>query len=112
MKMEHIVQFAIGIDDDAIRKRVVEAAEREIIGDIKRQVLNQIFESRSYYQEDATPDDPMQLWVKDLIIESLKEKESEIVLAAAKILADRLPRTKTFKNLLEKMKEETENGMG
>lgn len=109
--MEHIVQFAISIDDNAIKKRVVEAAEREIISDIKQQVLNQIFESRSYYRKDATPNDPMQLWVKDLIIESLKEEEKGIVLAAAKILADRLPRTKAFKSLLEKMKEEVEDGI-
>ena len=29
--MEHIVQFAIGIDDESIRKTVIETAEKQII---------------------------------------------------------------------------------
>ena len=33
--MEHIVQFAVGIDDEAITNRVSEHAEKEIIKDLR-----------------------------------------------------------------------------
>lgn len=41
--MEHIVQFAIGIDDEAIRNRVTESAEKQITESIKRDVEGTIF---------------------------------------------------------------------
>lgn len=51
--MEHIVQFAIGIDDDAIRERIVANAEKEIIKDLKQDVANKLFEAY-YYNGNAT----------------------------------------------------------
>ena len=44
--MEHIVQFAINIDDERIRNAVVETAERQIINDIRRDVEEIIYESK------------------------------------------------------------------
>ena len=34
--MEHIIQFGIGVDDDAIVKKVSENAERQIINDLEK----------------------------------------------------------------------------
>ena len=45
--MEHIVQFAISIDDDTITKRVEERAEKVIIDDIRKKVENAFFEISS-----------------------------------------------------------------
>lgn len=41
--MEHIVQFAIGIDDEAIKKRITESAEKQITDSIQKDVEKMIF---------------------------------------------------------------------
>lgn len=97
--MEHIVQFAIGIDDDAIRKRVIESAEKQIIEKLTYDVKSQIFKPH-YYKKDKLTDE-LQDWVEkrieDIIIESCKD---EIIERAAAMLADRLSRTKKAKEAL------------
>ena len=52
--MEHIIQFAIGIDDDRIVKLVEDNASKQIIGDLKQQVANRIF-SAYYCGQNANP---------------------------------------------------------
>ena len=40
--MEHIVQFGIDIDDEAIRKIIMEKAEKSILDDMKKQIRTDI----------------------------------------------------------------------
>lgn len=40
--MEHIVQFGIGIDDDAIREIVMKKAEKSIMEDLKKEIRSEI----------------------------------------------------------------------
>ena len=40
--MEHIVQFGIGIDDEAIRKIIMEKAEKSILDDLKKEIRSDI----------------------------------------------------------------------
>lgn len=40
--MEHIVQFAIGIDDEAIVKRVTQVAEKQIVKAIQEKAEDQL----------------------------------------------------------------------
>ena len=100
--MEHIVQFAIGIDDNAIVKKVEENAEQTIIKDIKQMVCNRLFES-SYYNSNARPTDPLSGFTQRLV-ESFLEKNKEIILEKAAVhLADKLARSKAGKALLERV---------
>ena len=46
--MEHIVQFGIGIDDESIRKRIEETAEKQIIETLTKDVKSTIFEKDSW----------------------------------------------------------------
>ena len=100
--MEHIVQFAVSIDDNAITQYVTKNAEKEIIKDLKQQVANRLFESR-YYRSNADPErDPLSEWAKEEIIDAFLEKNKDkIISEAAKELAIKLARTKAGKAILE-----------
>ncbi len=103
--MEHIVQFAVSIDDDAITQYVTKNAEKEIIKDLKQQVANRLFESR-YYRGNSDPErDPLNEWAKNEIINTfLDENKDKIISEAAKELAVKLARTKAGKAILEDLK--------
>lgn len=102
--MEHIVQFAIGIDDEAIVKIVNENAERVIINDLKQQVANKLFQ-RDYYRNNADPErDPLSTFAKGIVERFLVENKDIIIERAAEQLADKLARTKKAKEILNGIK--------
>ena len=88
--MEHIVQFAVSIDDNAITARVSENAEKEIIKDLKQQVANKLFESR-YYRRNVDPkNDPLSEFAKEIVYAFLEENKNVIIENASKMLAEKL----------------------
>lgn len=94
--MEHIIQFAIGIDDKAIRERVEANAERTIIEDIKKDVKDHLYMKNSwgagYLNQPSN-------YFNDKITEFINENKDEIIALAAKNLAERLAKTKAAKEL-------------
>ena len=90
--MEHIVQFAIGIDDEAIRKRIEQTAENQIIDSIKSDVTDQIFRKSNWKNETQ-----LHSWVKDIVVEAILEHKDEIIKSAAMELCDYMKRTKAVK---------------
>ena len=109
--MEHIVQFGIGIDDEAIRKIIMEKAEKSILDDLKKQIRtdidNQIFViDRGWYGKDYKKVD-LQDWVKDLVVKTLEDHKTEIIERASERLADKMSRTKVIKEAMaEKVRED------
>ena len=99
--MEHIVQFAIGIDDEAIRKRVIDCAYDDVVKKLVEEAKTDVkLNNRSYYYR--------QTW-SDIIERALhhyfdSNRDMIFELAASK-LADSYRRTKVFK---EKMAEALE----
>lgn len=101
--MEHIVQFAIGIDDDAIVKKVSENAEKEIIKELKQDVANKIFEAY-YWNKNADPKtDRLSNFSEHIVLSFLEENKEDIITKAAALLADRLARTKKGKEILNNL---------
>jgi hypothetical protein len=96
--MEHIVQFAIGIDDEGIKERITENAEKQIIKDIEQQVRNKLFEP--FYYRDADEKSPLSDYSKRLIESFLEKHKEEIIEKAAVHLAEKLARSKAGKALL------------
>ena len=96
--MEHIVQFAIGIDDDAIRKRVVESGEKQIIDSIAADVRKQIFRKDPW---SRGKEEEFTIYADRKIEDILNSWKDEIVDAAAEKLADRLMRTKRVKEAVD-----------
>lgn len=98
--MEHIVQFAIGIDDDAIKKRVEENAEKTIINELKSEISKTIFD-KDYY---GRPTKTLSTWAGSYLEDFLEKHKTEIVECAGKILAEKLTRTKAVKEMVEGLK--------
>ena len=102
--MEHIVQFAIGIDDDAIRKRVIDCAYNDVVKQLMEEAKRDVKLTSSYYRPENT-------WA-DLIDRALRhyfdENKDTIINLAAEKLADSYKRTKAFKETMAKKMEELE----
>lgn len=102
--MEHIVQFAIGIDDEAIKNRIKDTAEKQITEDITKQVRSEIErEIFEFYKSPWEKNEKIigvQEWVKKLVVEVLDKNEERIVSMAAERLADKLSRTKAIKEAM------------
>lgn len=114
--MEHIVQFAIGIDDAAIVKRVTESAENQIVSELKKKYESEIehqifkFERVGWGRSTEEVKGGLQDWVKDLVTDILHKHQEEIVEMAAEKLADKMSRTKAIKAVMvEKVAGEVES---
>ncbi len=100
--MEHIVQFAIGMDDNAIKQRVEEAAEKTIINNLQQEVRDKLFEPGNYSRRPTKPGDPLSSFSKSLIEGFLSDNKDELLDKAALYLADRLCKTKAAKEIIAK----------
>ena len=96
--MEHIVQFAIGIDDNAIVKKIEESAEKQIIKSIEKTIRNKLFEV-PYYRAD-TEDSHLSDYSRRLVESFLEKNKEELLEKAAVYLAEKLARSKAGKALL------------
>ena len=99
--MEHIVQFAIGIDDEAIRKRIEQTAEKQIVDSIKEDISDHIFRETTWAKDSV-----LQNWVKDIVIEAVLEHKDEIIKSAAMELCEYMKRTKAVREAVSGAVEE------
>lgn len=107
--MEHIFNIAINMDDETIKQKVAEKAEKEIMSNLQREVGRVIFERTNYYDygrnSKGYDENHLSSWAKMQFEDFLKKYKDEIITGAAKELADRLVRTKAGKAILENLKE-------
>lgn len=101
--MEHIVQFAIGLDDDAIRKELEANAVKQIEKDLKQELIDRMFDTsdtwgrhRSNYHANPQTD-PLSAWVRNMVSETLLTYKDRIIERAAEVLAESLKRTKAVR---------------
>lgn len=114
---EHILNFAIAIEDDAIINAVQSKAEKQIIEEIKLEVLSKIFESNKYYGEKVVSIDRysgktvvdknaiLNEFAKCIIKESMESFKDEIVELAANRLVESARRSKKWKESIENVCE-------
>lgn len=94
--MEHIVQFAIGIDDKAIQERIEEHAYTDVLAKLTKNAVDSVFSHSSAYSREL-------MWEKlmDNALQSfLEERKDEIIDKAANMLADRFQRTKKYREAM------------
>lgn len=51
--MEHIVQFAIGIDDKAIQNRIEEYAYRDVLDKLAKNAVDSVFAHTNAYSRET-----------------------------------------------------------
>ena len=104
--MEHIVQFAIGIDDEAITKTVKESAERQIIEAIRKDVERIIFSGSPFsYKNEVDKNNPKE-WVIDMVRSVIEDNKDQIIEGAISELAKNMAKTKAVKEAVAKTLEE------
>ena len=95
--MEHIVQFAIGIDDNAIKKRIEDNAYDDIVERLIKEAKNDLPQVRSFERGVN-----WRFLVDDRLDYFLEKNRDDIIDAAAEKLCESFKRTKAYK---EKMTE-------
>ena len=100
--MEHIIQFAVGIDDERIVKHIEERAEKTITDELKKKVEQQMFRCNFY----GEPTRELSNWTASLVESFLKDHKDEIIELAGKHLAEKLVRTKAVKEMIENLKND------
>lgn len=94
--MEHIVQFAIGIDDKAIQSRIEEYAYRDVLDKLAKNAVDSVFAHTNAYSREN-------MWktlMEDALHSFLEERKDEIIDKAANTLADRFQRTKKYREAM------------
>lgn len=94
--MEHIVQFAIGIDNKAIQNRIKEYAYRDVLDKLAKNAVDSVFAHTNAYSRDT-------MWktlMEDALQSFLEERKDEIIDKAANMLADRFQRTKKYREAI------------
>lgn len=92
--MEHILNIGVVIDDDAVQRSVVQ--------DLVNQFESRTYEairSRSGYYYSESRDETLRSFAKDMIMKFFDEHKAELIEAAAPIVAQRLSKTKTTKEV-------------
>lgn len=103
----HIVSFSVGIDDNAIRENIMASAEQQIIREIKRDVLNQLFTRKDYWKSEIKLDQHGNVadikdirfrdYARNLIVKAIGDNKDAIIEAAAEMLVESYKRTKAWK---------------
>lgn len=101
--MEHIVQFAIGIDDEKIKERVVECAYNDVVKQLMAEAKKDLKLTNSYYR-------PGETWssIVDRALQKYFDENKDLIIElAATKLADSYRRSKAYKEAMVKAMEET-----
>ena len=95
--MEHIVQFAVSVDDDRIQKIMEESAAKQIADDIKA-----ASHGAKYYSGDLNkePENLRKLF-KESIDEYVKENADKIIEIVVPELVKNMMKTKKVKEAIE-----------
>lgn len=101
--MEHIVQFAISMDDETIKKRIEENAERVITKNIENSIRSTMFKVDRYGYKQG-----LDYYVEQLFTNWLESHKDEIIELATDKLAKNMSRTKAVKNAIEGILKEGE----
>lgn len=100
--MEHIVQFAIGIDDKGIKERIEKSAEKQIIERLYHDIALSLTGNTRWteYPISSEFEGAFRRVAKEAVDNAVNQNKDEIIKEAATILADRIFRTKAAKELL------------
>lgn len=101
--MEHILQFGVSIDDNAIQKIIEQKAAEKIAEEIK-----QATHGSNYYGKLNDKPKLLEDFFKGSVDSIIKENKDEIIDKAIAELVKNLQKSKKIKEFLEKL--ETEEG--
>lgn len=92
--MEHIIQFGVTIDDNAIKKRIEESAKKQITEDISKDIKKTIINSYGWSSDGLTE------YGEKLVKSVMEQYKDEIIAGAVQSVADSIKRSKKYKEVL------------
>jgi len=96
--MEHIIQFGITIDDDAIKKHIEEKATKQVVDSISQSTKDRLFRYNGFSYD-----------AQEMFGELLEKYKDEIIEKATAQVVDSIKRSKKYKEALAKVAEEMIN---
>ena len=96
--MEHVVQFGINIDDEAIKKAIERNVMMQVAGQIKGDVMKSITGKKECTNYEYTT--RLNQIVQETTSEFLETNRDEIIEATACKLTERLMKTKAVKDMV------------
>lgn len=94
--MEHIVQFAINIDDKTIQNRIEEHAYTDVLNKLTKEATDTVFAHTNAYSRENM----CKTMMEEALQSFLEERKDEIIDKAAHMLADRFQRTKKYREAM------------
>ena len=94
--MEHIVQFAINIDDKTIQNRIEEYAYKDVLDKIVKETMDTVFARTNAYSRENM----CKTMMEEALQSFLEERKDEIIDKAANMLANRFQRTKKYREAI------------
>ena len=98
--MEHILQFGISIDDDAIKNRIEEAAVNKMAEDLKESVKDSLFRTSGWNGGKFTED------AEQIIRKVMNEYKDEIISQSVNMVVDTIKHSKKYREALANVVEE------
>ena len=96
--MEHIIQFGVTIDDDAIKKNIEEKARNQITEELKAEIRKELFVGTGWNRD-------LSYKVQELIKDTVRECQDQIIKDATAQLVETMRRSKKYKEALAKIVE-------
>lgn len=96
--MEHIIQFGVAIDDDAIKKNIEKQATDKLVEELKNEVMKELFTGSSWNRE-------LSYKAKDILKGVMEECKDVIIKDATTELVETMKRSKRYKEALAKIVE-------
>lgn len=102
------VPVTLGIDEDVIAKEIEKNARQQAVAKIVEHIEDEIY-ATDYYGRRTKSTDPLKRMIKEKITEIITGKEDLIIELAAKILADKLAKSKAVKEKVGEILEENDD---
>ena len=92
----------IGIDEEKIAKEISNDVKSQVINKIVEEVKNTMYNT-SYQMYRSDYNEPLRSMIESNIVDLLKENEATIIKEAAKLLYERMARTKIVKEAIKEV---------
>lgn len=96
------VPVTIGIDEEKIKKEIENDVKSQVITKISEEIINTMYKTQ-YPTYRSEYNEPLRNMIESKIGEFIKENEDTIVKEAAKLLAERMARTKIVKEAIKEV---------
>ena len=94
--MEHILQFAINIDDETIKKQIEQSAEKKIVDKLREDIKASIFTRWGNVSNK----------MEQIMADVMNSYKDEIINRASEQVADSIKRSKKYREALAQITED------